>query len=142
VTSIAFHFNVGDTVAYTCRLARKAVASGAKLVILVETEEQKVLDRHLWRLSAVDFLPHCATGAAERVVARSPIFLTTTLADAPHEDVLVNLCAQVPDRFSAFARVIEVVGLDDPSRQAARQRWRHYASAGVNLVRHDAQGGA
>lgn len=140
MTSIAFHFNVSDKLDYTCRLARKAVSTGAKLVVLVEPQDLEQLDHDLWQLSAVDFLPHCGSKAAEHVVARSPVFLTASLNATPHEDVLVNLCDGVPERFAVFNRVIEVVGVDEPSRQTARQRWRHYAKVGVALVRHDAKG--
>lgn len=139
MTTIAFHFNVSNRHAYACTVARQAAAAGSKLVVLVEPDDLVQLDCDLWQLSAVDFVPHCGSNANANVVARSPVFLTSTLRNTPHQDMLVNLGESVPDGFAAFDRVIEVVGLDDSSRQAARQRWRHYVEAGMELVRHDAK---
>ena len=39
--------------------------------------------------------------------------------------------------YGAFERVIELVGLEDEDRQAARQRWKHYATRGYAIARHD-----
>ena len=36
MTEVAFHFNAPDKWAYACRLLRKAVAAGAKVVVLAE----------------------------------------------------------------------------------------------------------
>ena len=140
MTSIVFHFNVSNRLDYTCRLVRKGVTTGAKLLLWVPADELDQLDQDLWHLSPTEFVPHCGTTAAEHVFARSPVVLTSNLTVSSQGDVLVNLCEHTPDGFAAFKKVIEVVGLDESSRQAARQRWRHYAQAGVELVRHDAQG--
>lgn len=137
MTTVAFHFNVADVVTYTCRLARKAVATDAKLVILGEDDLLQPIDAHLWHSSPVAFVPHCDSQACANVIARSAVLLTDTLTSAPHHHVLVNLTADVPTGFDAFERVIEVVGLDDARRQAARKRWRFYQGAGFQLVRHD-----
>lgn len=139
MTTVAFHFNVADVVNYTCRLARKAVATGAKLVILGEGDLLQPIDAHLWHLSSTAFVPHCDAHACANVIARSTVLLTDTLTCAPHHHVLVNLTADVPTGFDAFERVIEVVSLDDAWRQAARKRWRFYERAGFKLVRHDVQ---
>ena len=63
--------------------------------------------------------------------------LADDLAAAPHQQVLLNLGAEVPAGFERFERVIEVVGLDDADRQLARSRWRHYADRGYAMSRHD-----
>lgn len=137
MTEIAFHFNASDKLAYTCRLLRKAVASGARVVVTAEPPTLQQLDVALWTFSALDFLPHCAAQATPGVLARSPIVLTAVLADAPHQQVLVNLSDNLPDGFERFERLIEVVSGDAADRQAARQRWKHYADRGYAIVRHD-----
>jgi len=142
VTSIIFHFNVSNRVDYTCRLVRKGVATGANLLLWVPEEEVEQLDRALWQLSPIEFVPHCRSNATGQVIARSPVVLTSVLTPTTNSRVLINFCERAPDEFTAFERVIEVVGLDDAGRQAARQRWRHYAQAGAELARHDAQGRA
>jgi DNA polymerase-3 subunit chi len=51
--------------------------------------------------------------------------------------VLVNLKASLPAGFEAFARVIEVVTLEESDRQQARERWRQYRAQGIEPQRHD-----
>lgn len=137
MTEVAFHFNAPDRVAYVCRLLRKAVASGAKLVVTGSPDELQQLDRALWTFSPVDFVPHCFLASEAYVVAASPVILSTSTIAVPHQQVLVNLGQLVPDGFERFERVIEVVGLDDDDRQLARSRWKQYADRGYTITRHD-----
>ena len=44
--------------------------------------------------------------------------------------MLVNLGDQVPDGREAFARLIEIVSMDEADRQSARSRWKQYAAQG------------
>ncbi len=137
MTEIAFHFNAPDRLAYTCRLLRKAVASGARLVVTGPAEALDRLDTELWTFSATDFVPHCRAQAEPALLAASPVVLAGDPAAAPHQQVLLNLGAEVPAGFERFERVIEVVGLDDADRLQARTRWRHYADRGYAMTRHD-----
>ena len=137
MTEVAFHFNAPDPVAYVCRLLRKAVASGAKLVVTGSPDGLQQLDRALWTFSAVDFVPHCFLASETYVVAASPVILSTSTVGVPHQQVLVNLGQRVPEGFERFERVIEVVGLDDEDRQLARSRWKQYADRGYAITRHD-----
>ncbi|MEY4265718.1 MAG: hypothetical protein RIS90_253 [Pseudomonadota bacterium] len=137
MTEIAFHFNAPDRLAYTCRLLRKAVAAGARLVVTGPAEALDRLDTELWTLSATDFVPHCRAQAEPALLAASPVVLASDPESAPHQQVLLNLGTGVPPGFERFERVIEVVGLDDTDRQQARTRWRHYADRGYAMTRHD-----
>jgi len=137
VTEIAFHFNAPDRLAYTCRLLRKAVASGARLVVTGPPEALDRLDAELWTFSPIDFVPHCRAPSEPDMLAASPVVLTSETDTAPHHQVLVNLGIDVAPGFERFERVIEVVGLDDADRQQARGRWRHYADRGYAMTRHD-----
>ena len=137
MTEVAFHFNAPDRVAYACRLLRKAVGSGAKLVVTGRPETLQQLDVALWTFSPVDFVPHCFLESEPHVVAASPVILAASTESVPHLQVLVNLGQLVADGFERFERVIEVVGLDDEDRQFARGRWKHYADLGYTITRHD-----
>lgn len=139
MTEVAFHFNAPDKAAYACRLLRKAVAAGARVVVTAEPDLLDRLDSQLWTFSALEFVPHCRLGADATMLARSPIVLAASAAEAPHHQVLVNLGERVADGFERYERVIEVVTLDDADRAAARLRWRHYADRGYAIVRHDLQ---
>ena len=142
MTDIAFHFNVPDRMGYACRLLRKAVAGGHRVWVTASAETLLALDEKLWTFSATDFVPHCHADAPAAVSSHSAVILAETSADALFHDILLNLGAQVPAGFEAFARVIELVTLDEDDRQQARVRWKSYAKAGFALTRHDLQAGS
>jgi len=136
-TEVAFHFNASDRTAYACRLLRKAVASGARVVVTGDSDTLQLLDAALWTFSATDFVPHCRLDSDAWVVEASPVILATSLQTVPHRQVLLNLGHGVPDGFERFERVIELVGMDDEERQLARVRWKHYTDRGHAITRHD-----
>jgi DNA polymerase III subunit chi len=140
MAEIAFHFNAPDKVAYACRLLRKAVASGAKVVVVVPAEQMDHLDESLWTFSQLEFLAHCRMDSPQALRQASPVHLASTLdaMDAlTPRDVLLNLGDKVCAGFEQFARVIEVVTLEDADRQHARSRWKQYTDQGFDIVRHD-----
>lgn len=137
MTEIAFHFNAPDRVAYACRLLRKAVSSGAKLVVTGLPDTLQQLDAALWTFSPADFVPHCYLESDASVIAASPVILVESIQEVPHQQVLLNLGYAVPNGFERFKRVIEVVGLDEEDRQLARKRWKHYKDLGHPITRHD-----
>jgi len=140
MTDIAFHFNAPDKLAYVCRLLRKAVGSGAKVVVVADSATLQALDTQLWTFAALEFVPHCRADSPPEQLQASPIVLTTQLEGEqalPHQQVLVNLCATVSAGFERYERVIEVVSLEDQDRQNARTRWKQYAEQGYSITRHD-----
>lgn len=139
MTDVAFHFNVPERLGYACRLLRKAVAAGSRVMVIAPADTLQMLDEKLWTFSATDFVPHCRADAPAQVRDQSPVVLAESAVDAPFQDILLNLGASVPEGYEAFARVIEVVTHDEDDRQQARVRWKSYAGAGLNLTRHDLQ---
>ena len=140
MTEVSFHFNVADKMAYACRLLRKAVNGGARVVVAGEPQALGQLDAALWTFSPLDFIPHCFDDANAGMVAASPVVLgsgTLTATNPVHGQVLLNLGAQVPEGFERFERLIDVVGTGEEDRQVARDRWKHYASRGYAMTRHD-----
>lgn len=139
MTNVAFHFGASDKVTYACRLLRKAVGSGAKVVVLAEASLGARLDAELWGLSAIDFVPHCAESAGASVLRHSPVVFTTHLQGQVEltNTVLLQMRHPVPPGVRACARVIELVSLDNNDRLEARQRWRTYAAWGLPIQKHD-----
>ncbi|MBI2750373.1 MAG: DNA polymerase III subunit chi [Burkholderiales bacterium] len=139
MTELAFHFGAPDKLGYACRLLRKAVGSGARVVVLADADAVARLDVDLWGVSPTDFVPHCAIPAAASVQSRSPVLLTsaTVTGLAPQYQVLVNLADAIPQGFDQFERVIEVVSTDPADRDLARGRWRFYTEQGYTITRHD-----
>jgi len=138
MTEVAFHFNAPDKVAYACRLLRKALGGGARLVVLGDDDTLGLLDRALWNMAPHEFVAHCRQDAPDFVLEASPIVLAPSTESVPHQQVLLNLGDAVPAGFGRFERLIEVVGRDDANdRQRARARWKHYADRGYAITRHD-----
>jgi len=138
MTGIEFHFNAPDKVGYACRLLRKAVGKGAKVVVTGEPGLLRELDTALWTFSALEFLPHChAQACGPAVLAASPVVLSESARAAPHQQVLVNLGAQVPEGFERFERLIEIVTSEEEDRRQGRLRWKHYADRGYAIIKHD-----
>ena len=139
VTDVAFHFGAPDKVAYAVRLLRKAVGTGARVLVLADTDTLQRLDAALWGNAATDFLPHCFANAPAQALALSPVVLADDglgPGGAPL-GVLVNLGAAMPQAFERHPRVIEVVSLDADDRQQARQRWKTYTARGFAIDRKD-----
>lgn len=138
VTRIDFHTNVGDPLAYACRLARKAYASGRALVVLAEPQRLAAFDEQLWTFAPLEFVPHCMAKSA--LAQETPVVLASDLNDVPHHQVLVNLGAPVPAQFARFERLIEIVGNESDELAAGRERFRFYRDRGYAIETHK-QGG-
>jgi DNA polymerase-3 subunit chi len=142
MTEIAFHFNVPDKLAYSCRLLRKAYLSGARVVVTAEPAVLTELDQLMWSFSPAEFVPHCRADASASTVAATPVLLAESLdASSLHHGVLVNLGQGIPAEFGRFERFIEVVSRTDDDRLAARSRWKHYTDRGYSMKRHDLAAG-
>jgi DNA polymerase-3 subunit chi len=138
MTRIDFHTNVGDSIAYACRLVRKAYLSGEPIIVLAEPARLAAFDEQLWTFSPLDFVPHCMAGSP--LAKDTPVVLAANLDDAPHHRILINLGQSVPVQFARFERLIEVVGDDEDELAAGRQRFRFYRDRGYALNMHK-QGG-
>lgn len=137
MTDVAFHFNAPDKLGYVCRFVRKAMRHGAQVTVTAPPAVLAHLSARLWKSAPSDFLAHAVTGSDPQVLALSPVVLVEQAGQSPHRDILLNLEEDVPAGADAFARVVEVVSLDDMDRALARQRWKAYAARGWAIQRHD-----
>ena len=141
MTRIDFHSNVGDSIAYACRLARKAYLSGQPLIVLAEPDRLKRFDEQLWTFKPLEFVPHCMADSA--LAAETPVLLTASLEslvqDQQHQ-ILLNLSVTVPPQFARFERLLEVVGNEEHELVAGRDRYRFYRYRGYVLNNYK-QGG-
>ena len=84
-------------------------------------------------------LPHRIVTGAEREPPEEPVLIGR--ADEPPAtrrwDLLINLCDEVPEFFSRFARVAEVVDADPERRARGRERYRYYRDRGYALNTHE-----
>ena len=145
MTIVAFHTGLDDPIAYACRLLRKAARQSARVLVCADEHTLDVLDKALWTFDPQDFIPHVRWRAGQALGAhltRTPLWLAT------EEDaralpggacpVVVRMGAVSTAELPAADRLIELVGLDDEERRAARQRWRAYEASGVTVQHHQA----
>lgn len=140
MTRVSFHFNVPHRLEYACRLLRKATRQNARITVTGSAPVLADLDRALWSFEPTEFIPHVLLRDGQALperLADTPVCLSTTLAGAPHHDVLLNLGAEPPAGFESFERLIEIVSTDDDERAAARARWKHYAARGYAIEKHE-----
>jgi DNA polymerase-3 subunit chi len=135
VTNIDFYHGANDKLQTACRLIGELYAQKRKVLVYAPTEELATrIDRLLWCQPATGFTPHCALGA--RLAAETSIVIGATLGDDAHHDVLVNLDGELPQGFSRFERLIEIVGTDETDRAPARERYKFYRDRGYPLQTH------
>jgi len=134
MTRIDFHTNIPDKLAYACRLARKAYGARAKIVVLAESPEQaEALNAAMWTVSDTDFIPHVMAG--DPLAPQTPIVITDNEdSELPHHDMLVNLTRRRPRNFAQFARVFEIISLDDADAAEGRKRYTAYKKESYPLT--------
>lgn len=137
MADLVFHLNVGDRLAYACRLLRKAYLKGARPLVLVDAPALDALDRALWLMGQGDFVPHARAADPAIVRRHSPILIGTQVVDGFAADVLVNVGGGFPEAAERFDRIIEIVGSEPQDRQGARERWKRYKSDGFEPRAHD-----
>jgi len=131
MTRIDFHTNVGDSVLYACRLARKVWQAGQPVIVCADPMRLRAFDEQLWSFSPLDFVPHCMAGTP--LAAETPVVLAASLDDVPHHHILLNLGLDVPAQFARFERLLEVVGNAPDELAAGRERYRFYRDRGYAL---------
>lgn len=121
--------------AFVCRLLQKTVKLGHNIYIHCQHEQQaRDLDQLLWQFQANSFLPHKLIDAAG---AACPIEIGFNHDPGPHNDLLINLSAEIPPFFSRFQRVSEIITQDEDILQAGRKNYRFYQDRNYPLHRHD-----
>ena len=120
---------------FACRLADIAYRRGQRVYLYTQSQDQaRALDKLLWTFQAGSFVPHELHPSASEAVV--PILIGHDgVPDSGHE-VLINLAATVPNFFSRFERVAEVVNQDPSVKQAGRERFRFYRERGYALETH------
>jgi len=134
MTRIDFHTNIPDKLAYACRLARKAYGARAKIVVLADSPEQAdALNAAMWTVSDTDFIPHVM--ASDGLAPQTPIVITDNEdSELPHHDMLVNLTRRRPRNFTQFARVFEIISIDEEDAAEGRKRYIAYKKESYPLT--------
>ena len=121
---------------YACRLAEKAINQNHHVMIAVKNESQaNEISEYLWSFKPESFLPHNLQ--EESVTA--PIVITWSQDHDSFHDVLINLSDDIPESFSRFQRVTEIVVQQQECLKSTRAHYQFYRDRGYPLKSHRIQ---
>lgn len=125
----------GDRYSLACRIADKAWSQGHRVYLHTNSEaESKHLDTLLWTYREGSFLPHGLFGQTDSEM--TPVIIGHTENPGDEHDTLINLATTLPDFFSRFERVAELIDNDPHIKQTGRERFRIYRDRGYTLNTH------
>ena len=141
MTQIDFYILSGQSpnerLRFACRLTDKALQQRHRIFLNADSAEMAdQLDEALWTFRAGSFIPHRRLPSAPTAITE-PVVIGHD-QEPPEEswDVMINLATQVPDFFSRYQRVAEVVDSDEQRRTQGRERFRYYRERGYELRTH------
>lgn len=138
MTRIDFYQVGGDETQFTCRLIDMIYRRGHQVYVHAPDEATaKRIDEHLWTFKTDAFVPHGLQSDDISSNEAIPVKIGFNHEPVEHQDVLINLSGKIPDFFSRFDRVAEVVPVDQNSRQSARENYAHYKKIGYVLNYHE-----
>ena len=144
MTQIDFHILQDTSVEarwlYVCRFIEKVERLGHSILIVVDTlEEAQELDDLLWSFKPESFIAHQILGGDEETKVEIAYLINAPAeqSDASkHQDVLINLGSQIPEYFSRFARLAEIVIQDPKILENTRDHYRFYKQRGYPITQH------
>ena len=126
----------GNRYLLACRLAEKIYHQGLRIFINTDSREEAIhMDRLLWTFRQGSFVPHAIQEKADP--ATTPVIIGSSGEAGEENDVLINLAPQVPNFFSRFKRVVELIDREAKVKIAGRERFRFYRDRGYPLNSHD-----
>jgi DNA polymerase III subunit chi len=140
VTKIDFYITPGQTTeqrhVFACRLVEKAYKLNHNVYIHSNDSGQaQQLEELLWAFRSSSFIPHRLQSGDEGGNERVVVGHGECLVADPY--LMINLSEGVPECFSRFERVSEIVVQDSTITESTRQNYRFYRDRGYPLDSHD-----
>ncbi|QMT61144.1 DNA polymerase III subunit chi [Legionella sp. PC997] len=118
-----------------CRLLEKAYAKGHKVYVLCNNKhDAELLDELLWTFKDDSFIPHNLQG--EGPEPPPPIQIGYEREPRGFNDILLNLADYIPDFYSKFKRVMQIVANVETEKELSRAQYREYRAKGCELHTH------
>jgi DNA polymerase-3 subunit chi len=142
VTQVDFYIVDSDSedarLKIVCRIADKANDANQHVFIHGCSDvEAKKLDELLWTLSQGSFIPHKIVREGADAAPAEPVLIGLNRGPVGERwDLMINLAPDVPEFFSRYQRVAEVVDGDGTRRAQSRDRYRFYRDRGYTLNTH------
>jgi DNA polymerase-3 subunit chi len=138
MTQVDFHIvpvlQAGDRYAYAARLVAKARSRQHRVLLAVDDEAMaQSVSEVLWSSPPESFLAHSLLVAGNE----DDVQIGWHNEPGQHHDILINLAGEIPEYFSRFERVFEVVSQEPAVLTSTRAHYRFYQDRGYPLKRHD-----
>jgi len=139
VTRIDFYIDAANKLEVACRLVGKAYATANRVLVYTPDEAlARSIDKLLWTTPAIAFVPHVM--ANDPLAEETPVLIALDGERIDRDDVLVNLHREWPPFFARFRRLLEIVGVEEDDKAAARTRYKHYRDRGYPIDTHRLSG--
>ena len=136
MTRIDFYFNVADKPALMHDLVQAALAKRRQVTITADDEAMAgEVSRALWQIAPESFLPNMLANHA--LAAHTPIAIHWQNQPVIQDELLINLSGGQHGFFSQFTQLIELVGVDEQDKTAARTRYKFYRDRGYEIKNID-----
>lgn len=125
---------------FAYKIIEKAYRMGHKVFIYADSEtEAKAIDEQLWQYRESAFLPHAILDQSSRSghQASRPKVEIHWQDCGDHHDVMINLSTRLPEEFSRFDRVIEIVSQEPAVLSSTRHNYRFYKDRNYPLNQND-----
>ena len=128
--------SVAERDIFVCKLVEKAYRQGVYSGILTASSaHSQIMDDLLWTYHPARFIPHQQLDSSREQDIQQ-IGISDDLTCLSTFRVLVNISQQLPQRWSAYERILEILHEDDGVLAAGRARYRQYQQAEATLTTH------
>ena len=141
MTRVDFYVLAGqqqqDQWLFACRLAEKAARQGNQILIQLDNQQQaQAFSELLWCFREDAFVPHALLNDPQ-APADCHISLGWQQDPKHQHDVLINISQNLPDFFSRFHRLIEVVVQQDDVLDYTRKHYKYLQDRGYPITHTD-----
>jgi len=120
---------------FACRLVEKAVNQGNRVLIATKTpEESDAINQMLWSFRPDAFVPNARENTDR--YASEQVGISHGEHPGDHHDVLVNLRLNVPEQFSRFKRLAEIVIQEHTALENSRTSYAFFKKRGYPINTH------
>lgn len=126
---------------FACRLAETIQRKGYRLHLHAEGEAMaRKLDERLWTFRPDAYVPHALLG--DDLAENVPVTIGWEAPPSPDLGVqaMLNLSPSIPEWFSRFERVAEIINQHQDVLTAKRECWQTYKKRGYPVKAHQLRG--
>ena len=119
-------------------LEKACEANEPTLLYSDDMEMLKGIDRKLWEVPNIEFLPHALIETEEDINEYDFIYLADKMWDLENRSLLLNIHPIVSEavKEGQFKRVFEVITQDPQVLEESRNRYRLYRDLGFKIQTH------